>query len=70
MKCQIWIAISTYLLVAIVRKRLGIEASLHSILQIGSVMPFEKMPIQQAFQKEPSAEKTADPLNQLVLFDY
>ena len=69
-KCQIWIALSTYLLVAIVRKKLGIEASLHSILQICSVMPFEKMPIQQAFQKGRSMEKPSDPLNQLILFDF
>lgn len=69
-KCQIWIAVSVYLLVALVRKRLGIEASLHSILQICSVMPFEKMPVQQAFQKEPTSTKPADPLNQLILFDF
>ena len=69
-KCQIWIAVSVYLLVAIVRKKLGIEASLHSILQICSVMPFEIMPIQQAFQKATASEKTADPMNQLILFDF
>lgn len=69
-KCQIWIAVSVYLLVAIVRKRLVIEASLHSILQICSVMPFEKMTMHQAFQKIAPPEKAPDPLNQLILFDF
>lgn len=68
-KCQIWIAVSVYLLVAIVRKRLKLDASLHSILQICSVMPFEKMPIQQAFQKIAEDESRPNPLNQLILFD-
>ena len=48
-KTQIWIAISIYVLVAIVRKRLGLEASLYQILQILSVTLFEKTPILQAF---------------------
>ena len=49
-KTQIWIAISIYVLVAIVRKRLGLEASLYQILQILSITLFEKTPILQAFQ--------------------
>ena len=49
-KTQIWIAISIYVLVAIVRKRLGLEVSLYQILQILSVTLFEKTPILQAFQ--------------------
>jgi len=69
-KCQIWIAVSVYLLVAIVRKRLALDASMHSILQICSVMPFEKMPIQQAFQKEQPSTQEPSPLNQLILFDF
>lgn len=69
-KCQIWIAVSTYLLIAIVRKRLALDASLHSLLQIFSVMPFEKLPIQQAFQKEPLDSLDHNPLNQLTLFDF
>lgn len=69
-KCQIWIAVSVYLLVAIVRKRLKLDASLHSILQICSVMPFEKTPIQQAFQKTVGEETDPSPLNQLILFDF
>lgn len=69
-KCQIWIAVSVYLLVAIIRKKLGLEVSLHSMLQICSVMPFEKMPIQQAFQTDAPASANPDPLNQLNLFDF
>jgi hypothetical protein len=68
-KCQICIAVSVYLLVAIVRKQLNLDASLHSILQICSVMPFEKMPIQQAFQKSRNEDLACTPLNQLILFD-
>ena len=68
-KCQIWIAVSVYLLVAIVRKRMAIDASLHSILQICSVMPFEKMPIHQAFQKVRLTPESPDLLNQLILFE-
>jgi len=49
-KTQIWIAVCVYLLVAITRKRLGIDHSLYTILQILSVSVFEKMPILQAFQ--------------------
>jgi hypothetical protein len=47
----LWIAVSVYVLVAIVRKRLGIEASLNQLLQIFSVTLFEKFPILQALQK-------------------
>ncbi len=47
-KTQIWIAVSTYLLVAILKKELGIEQSLYTILQILSVSLFEKTPILQA----------------------
>ena len=49
MKSQIWTAISVYVLVAIVKKRLNLDASLHTLLQILSVTLFEKMPLQQAF---------------------
>jgi hypothetical protein len=49
-KSQIWITVSVYVLVAIVRKRLGLEASLYQILQILSVTLFEKTPILQALQ--------------------
>jgi len=46
-KCQIWTAVATYLLVAIARKRLEIPLSLHSMLQILSVTPFENIPLDQ-----------------------
>src|SRR5499427_3041156 len=68
-KTQIWIAVSVYVLVAIVRKRLGIEKSLYQILQILSVTLFEKEAILQVLEASDSrSESLADP-NQLVLFD-
>ena len=48
MKTQIWIAVSVYVLVAIVKKRLGLEASLYTLLPIFSVTLFEKILIEQA----------------------
>src|SRR4029077_8695664 len=48
-KTQIWIAISVYVLVAIAKKRLGVEASLYTILQILSLTLFEKIPLDQLF---------------------
>ena len=68
-KTQIWIAVSVYVLVAIVRKRLGLEASLYQILQILSLTLFEKTPILQALQASSSQEELPDPGNQLILFD-
>ena len=67
-KTQIWIAVSVYVLVAIVRKRLGLEASLYQILQILSVTLFEKTPILQALQPSDSQEMLLDNSNQLNLF--
>lgn len=67
-KTQIWIAVSVYVLVAIVRKRLGLEVSLYQILQILSVTLFEKTPILQALQPPDSQENLADFANQLNLF--
>ena len=69
-KTQIWIAVSVYVLVAIVRKRLGLEVSLYQILQILSVTLFEKTPILQALQALDSRNDLADPGNQLILFDF
>lgn len=68
-KTQIWIAVSVYVLVAIVRKRLGLEASLYQILQILSVTLFEKTPIWRALQPSDSQENLLDTSNQLNLFD-
>ncbi len=52
-RVQIWTAIAVYLLVAILKKRLGLEASLYTILQILSLTLFEKMPIRQALSQQP-----------------
>ena len=67
---QIWIAISIYVLVTIVRKRLGLEASLYQILQILSITLFEKTPILQAFQAFDSRDDLVNCGNQLNLFDF
>ena len=68
-KTQIWIAISTYLLVAILKKRLRIEVSLYTILQILSVSLFEKTPILQAFQSWDYETEIPQCHNQLILFE-
>ena len=69
-KTQIWIAVSVYVLVAIIRKRLRLEASLYQILQILSVTLFEKTPILQALQASDSGFELFDSGNQLILFDF
>jgi transposase len=69
-KTQIWIAVSVYVLVAIVRKRLGLEARLYQILQILSVTLFEKTPILQALQASDFENDLPDTGNQLILFDF
>ncbi len=68
-KTQIWIAVSVYLLVAILKKRLDLEASLYTILQILSVTLFEKTPILQAFADGDYQTETGECPNQLLLFD-
>jgi hypothetical protein len=68
-KTQIWVAVSVYVLVAIVRKRLGLEISLYQILQVLSVTLFEKTPILQALQPSDSQNDSLDSANQLILFD-
>ena len=69
-KTQIWIAVSVYVLVAIVRKRMSLDSSLYQILQILSLTLFEKTPILQALQASDSQEELLDPGNQLILFDF
>ena len=69
-KTQIWIAVSVYVLVAIVRKRLGLEASLYQILQILSLTLFEKTPILCALQTVDEDANFAENANQLILFDF
>lgn len=68
-KSQIWIAVSTYLLVAIIKKRLGLEQPLHTLLQILSLTLFEKMPMDQALQKDANRSPDTSPRNQLILFE-
>ena len=68
-KTQIWIAVSVYVLVAILKKRLQLEPSLHQILQVLSVTLFEKVPILRAFDDAESQEKLDGISNQLNLFD-
>jgi hypothetical protein len=68
-RTQIWIAICTYLIVAIVRKRLNVPLELYTILQILSVHAFEKVPLSQLLFLEPPEESDAFIRNQLSLFD-
>ena len=69
-KTQIWIAVSVYVLVAIVKKRLALEASLYTLLQVFSVTLFEKMPMPQALARDDARCDTLQITNQLNLFAY
>ena len=68
-KVQIWTAIATYLLVAIMKKDFKLEQSLYTILQVLSVSLFEKMPILEAFSKNYLRTQDDQNCNQLSLFD-
>jgi len=68
-KTQIWIAVSTYVLVAILKKHLKLPHSLYTILQILSLTLFEKMPILQAFQAAQPQSDVTHPSKQLILFE-
>jgi len=68
-KTQIWIAISVYVLVAIIKKELKIDLSLGEILQILSIVLFEKVPITQVLTKYMSQNETFQFHNQSLLFD-
>ena len=68
-KTQIWIAISVYVLVAIIKKRLGVEASLYTILQILSLMLFEKTPVDQLLNDRTLQNLRGETPTQLNLFD-
>jgi hypothetical protein len=68
-KTQVWIAVSVYVLVAILKKRLAVEASLHEILQVLSLNLFEKVPVLQALQRVEPQEKLTPIPNQLNLLD-
>ncbi|MEI7764649.1 MAG: IS4 family transposase [Comamonadaceae bacterium] len=69
-KSQIWIAVSVYVLVAIVKKRLNLDASLYTLLQILSVTLFEKMPLQQAFPGRDYKSEQGGDCNQMNLFTF
>ncbi len=67
-KTHAWIAIAVYVLVTVVKKRLYIDAPLHTILQISSATPFEKMPINQLLARMDSEDDPVDNSNQVNLF--
>ena len=69
-KTQIWCAVSTYVLIAIVKKQLHLDASLYTCLQILSVSIFEKTEVSCALQPDRSTTEPPDPANQLILFDF
>ena len=69
MKTQIWTAVSVYVLIAIIKKKLNLDASLYTLLQILSVTLFEKMPLQQAFQTTGERSIMLENQNQLNLFN-
>jgi len=69
-KTQLWIAVSVYVLVAIVKKRLGLDASLYTLLQVLSVTLFEKMPLDQALAGSDPRSDTSQITNQLELFAF
>jgi len=68
-KSQIWIAVSVYVLIAIVKKRLNLDAPLYTLLQVLSVTIFEKMPLQQAIPYNKSEISEYVSCNQLNLFE-
>ena len=68
-KTQIWIAVSVYVLVAIVKKRLALSASLYEILQILSLTMFERIPLDQLLLLSEAACMSSDSINQLNLFE-
>ena len=68
-KTQVWIAISIYVLIAIIKKKLDIEKSLYTFLQVVSVSIFEKVPINELFLNVDIKELSTDTSIQLNLFD-
>jgi len=69
-KTQIWTAIAVYVLVAIARKRLGLNSELHTILQILSVSLFEKVPLMQVLTQIAPQSEAPDVANQLQMFTF
>lgn len=68
-KVQVWTAVTTYLLVAIMKKEFKLEQTLYTILQVLSVSIFEKMPVREAFSKYYMLNQHGDSYKQLTLFD-
>ncbi len=68
-KTQVWIAVSVYVLIATIRKRLNLERSLYTLLQVLSVSVFEKTPLIQLLSGRKNTENTLGNANQLNLFD-
>ena len=69
-KTQIWCAVSTYVLIAIVKKELHLNASLYTLLQILSVSIFEKTLISCALQPDTTRTIAPQPCNQMILFGF
>jgi hypothetical protein len=69
-KTQIWCAVSIYVLIAIIKKELKLEASLYTLLQILSVSIFEKTPLLQALQPEDLSHISPNEENQLILLGF
>jgi hypothetical protein len=69
-KTQVWVAVSVYVLVAIVKKQLGLELSLYKILQILSVTVFEKTPVLEGFSNFNDEFPDGESCMQLNLFDF
>ena len=69
LKTQVWIAISVYVLVALIKKRLGLDRSLYTILQILSITLFEKVPMLQVLTNFESETEHRESPNQLLLFN-
>ena len=68
-KTQIWIAVSVYVLIAIIRKRYRLEASLYTLLQVLSLTVFEKTPLPQILSQSKTTDDDSSNSNQLNLFD-
>ena len=68
-KTQIWIAVSVYVLVAIIKKRHNLDQSLYTILQVLSITLFEKIPLYQILDTSDYKNKITSPYIQLKLFD-
>ena len=68
-KARIWSAVCVYVLIAIVKKRLGLTNTLYGILQILSLSLFEKISLPSLFQDIPLQTSVPEPYNQLNLFD-